>query len=195
MAATGILGLQGDYALHLAMLEKLGAEGKIVRTLEEINSCSALIIPGGESTTMLRLLKRFNMLDGLKKLIKEGMPVFGTCAGAILLASKISNYPGQTHLDALDITVERNAYGRQVESFEADIEADLGNMGRHTIRAVFIRAPKITETQEGVESLAFFENTPVLVKKGPVLAATFHPELTDDTSIHKYFLQEVAGLL
>lgn len=194
MTKAGVLGLQGDYALHKAMLDRLGIKSSIVRTLSEIEDCAALVIPGGESTTMLRLLKRFDMLERLKSIIAEGLPVFGTCAGAILLASRISNYPGQTHLDALDITVERNAYGRQVESFEADIESELGAMGRHVVRAVFIRAPKIVETGKDVDKLAFFEDLPVLVRQGSVLAATFHPELTDDTAIHRYFIEEVAGL-
>ncbi|AEJ62043.1 Glutamine amidotransferase subunit pdxT [Spirochaeta thermophila DSM 6578] len=190
---VGILGLQGDFALHQRMLTSLGVETRIVRSMEDLEDCASLVIPGGESTTMGGLLVRFGMLEALSARIREGLPVFGTCAGAILLAREIIGYPDQPRLGVLDIAIERNAYGRQKESFETDVL--IPSLRDQPYRAVFIRAPIIRAVGPGVEVLAWFEDLPILVRRGHILAATFHPELTDDPYIHRYFLEQVASRL
>lgn len=190
---VGILGLQGDFALHQRMLASLGVETRIVRSMEDLEGCASLVIPGGESTTMGGLLVRFGMLEALSARIREGLPVLGTCAGAILLAREIIGYPDQPRLGVLDIAIERNAYGRQKESFETDVL--IPSLREQPYRAVFIRAPIIRVVGPGVEVLAWFEGLPILVRQGHILAATFHPELTDDPYIHRYFLEQVASRL
>ncbi len=181
----GVLALQGDFDAHRKRLEELGAEVLLVKKPEQFDEIAGLIIPGGESSTFLKLLGE----DGFAKLkdYVRVKPTFGTCAGAILLASEVEN-PKQAGLGALDITIRRNAYGRQVDSSIRE-----GRFGRDPIEMVFIRAPKIERVGEGVEVVATEGNDPVLVRKGQTLAATFHPELSADARIHEYFLELVAN--
>lgn len=181
----GVLALQGDFAKHQAMVESLGVSCMEVRTREDLESVDSLIIPGGESTVMGKLLVAFNMFDLLKERISSGMSVFGTCAGMIMLAKEITGYD-QIRLQALDITVTRNAYGRQISSFETNLTTTIKQ--HPIVHGVFIRAPEITRIGNGIEVLSVFEKAPVLVRSGRILAASFHPELTEDASIHEYFL-------
>jgi 5'-phosphate synthase pdxT subunit len=183
----GVLALQGDFDAHRRRLEELGAEVLLVRKPEQLDQVDALIIPGGESGTILKLLGE----AGMKKLIDfvRVKPTFGTCAGAILLATEVEN-PSQTGLGALDIRVRRNAYGRQLESSIRQGETSIGADDRKLVplEMVFIRAPKIERVGDGVEVLAREGNDPVLVRKGKVMASTFHPELSADTRVHQAFL-------
>ncbi len=178
-----VLALQGDFDAHRKRLEELGAEVVLVRKPEQLDEVDALIIPGGESSTFLKLLGE----EGMKKLrdFVHTKPTFGTCAGAILLAREVEN-PKQQGLGALDIRVRRNAYGRQLESSIRE-----GNFGNAPLEMVFIRAPKIERVGAGVEVLAKEGSDPVLVRKGKVMAATFHPELSEDTRVHRAFLDLV----
>jgi 5'-phosphate synthase pdxT subunit len=183
----GVLALQGDFDAHRRRLEELGAEVVLIKKPEQLNEIDGLVIPGGESGTFLKLLGE----EGLAKLkdFVRAKPTFGTCAGCILLATEVEN-PKQTGLGALDITVRRNAYGRQIDSSIREgrlLDDDV------PIEMVFIRAPRIERVGEGVEVIATEGNDPVLVRKGKTLAATFHPELSDDRRIHKYFLDVVAN--
>jgi pyridoxal 5'-phosphate synthase pdxT subunit len=180
---VGVLALQGDFDAHRKRLEELGAEVVLVRKPEQLDQVDALIIPGGESSTFLKLLGE----EGMKKLrdFVHTKPTFGTCAGAILLAREVEN-PKQQGLGALDISVRRNAYGRQLESSIRE-----GNFGNAPLEMVFIRAPKIERVGAGVEVLAKEGSDPVLVRKGKVMAATFHPELSEDTRVHRAFLDLV----
>ncbi len=179
----GVLGLQGDFREHLLVLKRLGVEGRDVRTTEDLKDIDALIIPGGESTTMAHLMAQNGLDQAVKERHHQGMLLYGTCAGLIVLAKEIveGKPPG---LGLIDITVSRNAYGRQVDSFEADLQ--IKHMG--AFHAVFIRAPKITKCGSHVEVLAEYEGMPVLARQGRVLVSSFHPELTGDTRIHEYFL-------
>jgi 5'-phosphate synthase pdxT subunit len=186
----GVLALQGDFALHLEHLRRCGATARIVRTAEELGPCDGLVIPGGESTTIGKLLERMRLLPVVTPLIGAGMPVYGTCAGAILLARVIVG-SDQARIGTMDITVARNAYGRQVDSFEADLAVPA--LGGEPLRGVFIRAPIIEATGAGVEVLARFEGKAVLARQGNMLAGTFHPELTDDLRVHRYFVEMVAS--
>jgi len=183
----GVLALQGDFDAHRRRLEELGAEVLLVRKPEQLDQVDALIIPGGESGTFLKLLGE----TGMKKLIDfvRVKPTFGTCAGAILLATEVEN-PSQTGLGALDIRVRRNAYGRQLDSSIRQGETSIGADDRKLVplEMVFIRAPKIERVGDGVEVLAREGNDPVLVRKGKVMASTFHPELSADTRVHQAFL-------
>ncbi|MGH2772436.1 MAG: pyridoxal 5'-phosphate synthase glutaminase subunit PdxT [Actinomycetota bacterium] len=181
---VGVLALQGDFAEHLQVLKSLGKTGIEVRSAAELEAVDYLIIPGGESTTMLKLVERVELRDPLKKRIEAGMPVFGTCAGAILMAEDVSD--GEIPLGVLPVRIERNAYGRQVDSFETDLEVPI--LGA-TVKAVFIRAPAIESIGEGVETLARCAGRPVLVRRENVLAATFHPELAGEQRIHRWFLE------
>jgi 5'-phosphate synthase pdxT subunit len=189
MKTIGILALQGDFAKHAEAILAAGAEaGVIVHEVREaagLANIDGLILPGGESTTIGKLLVRYGMIEPIKQFAAAGKPVFGTCAGAILLAKHIEKYD-QVSLGLLDIQVQRNAYGRQSESFEADIPAP--SLGASPLRGVFIRAPVITRTGKGVEVLAEYGDSPVLVRQGNVIAAAFHPELTDDLRVHQFFL-------
>ncbi len=185
---VGVLGLQGDFREHVWALQKLHAETILVKTVEDLKRVKGLIIPGGESTTIGRLARLTGIADELKKRVSEGMPVYGTCAGMILLAKRIANYPQQYSFQMMDITVERNAYGRQVESFE--VELNIPAIG-DKFKAIFIRAPKIVDCGENVEVLAKHGDTPVLVRQENLLASSFHPELGDDLRIHEYFLRMV----
>jgi len=181
---VGILAIQGDYEAHGRVLEKLGATVRFVRKPEQLDECDALVIPGGESTTFLNFLAEHGFLDKLRDFVRA-KPTFGTCAGAILLAKDVEN-PPQPSLGALDIAIRRNAYGRQNESFIAELETKLG-----PLESVFIRAPKITRVGKGVEVLATEKDDPVLVRQGTVMAATFHPELSASTRVHEEFLKLV----
>jgi 5'-phosphate synthase pdxT subunit len=183
----GVLALQGDFALHAAALARCGARAVEVRKPAELADVDGLIIPGGESTTLLKLMEEWGFVPAIETFHAAGRPIFGTCAGLIVLAREVEN-PRQFSLGLIDVAVERNAYGRQRESFEAPGTAALD--GRpHPLEMVFIRAPRIRRVGPGVETLAVHGGDPVLVRQGTVLAATFHPELTDDTVVHEYFCQ------
>lgn len=189
---VGILALQGDFEAHAKALERAGAEPVLVRTAEDLKNVDGLIIPGGESTTMLKLLDFMNLKQPLREFAAE-KPVFGTCAGAILAAKEVHN-PDQESLGFLDLTVERNAYGRQLDSRVANIhpEAEFRKRaGDGEMEAVFIRAPIIRNTGPGVNVLAQYEGDPVLVEQGRHLVATFHPELTQDSRVHRLFLSKL----
>lgn len=188
-AKVGVLALQGDFAEHLETLQRCGVSGFEVRTREQLEDAGALIIPGGESTTMLKLIDRFDLRDLLTKRLKEGMPALGTCAGAIVLARECLD--GEPPLGVLDITVKRNAYGRQVESFECDLEVPAIEGG--PMQVAFIRAPVITSVGEDVEVLASWADRPVLVRSGHILATAFHTEVTGETRLHCFFLDEMVN--
>jgi 5'-phosphate synthase pdxT subunit len=185
MRKVGVLALQGDYVAHGAALERAGAPWFEVRTLSDIEKAEAFVLPGGESTVMGSLLVRFGLIDGLIGKIRDGAPVLGTCAGLILLASRIEG-SGQPGLRLLNVSVKRNAYGRQIDSFRAVVSTKVP--GVEQIEAVFIRAPKITDVGEGVEVLALHNGDPILVKQNAIVGATFHPELVGDAAIHRWFL-------
>jgi 5'-phosphate synthase pdxT subunit len=182
----GVLALQGDFDAHRRRLEELGADVVLVRKPEQLDEVEALVIPGGESTTFLKLLGEKG-LQRLKDFVLA-KPTFGTCAGCIMLANEVEN-PKQTGLGAMNITVRRNAYGRQIDSFidQVDAAPEL-EQGTGPLEMVFIRAPKIEKVGAGVEVLARHGGDPVLVRQGRTLAATFHPELSDDARVHAYFL-------
>lgn len=185
-ARIGVLVLQGDFAEHLKILARCGYRAAEVRSTQDLEAVNALIIPGGESTTILKLIDRCGLRDPLTKKITDGMPVFGTCAGAIVLAQRVSD--GEPPLGLLDVTITRNAYGRQVDSFEADLEVE----GFETpVRGVFIRAPVIDEMGAEVEIMASWGDRPVLVRSSNLLASTFHPELAGEHRIHKYFVEQM----
>jgi pyridoxal 5'-phosphate synthase pdxT subunit len=189
----GVLALQGDFAEHLVALRACGVDATEVRTLEQLQSVDALIIPGGESTTIARLLLAFELMDPVRRRIEAGMPAWGTCAGAILLAHEVPNLD-RPPLAAMDITVERNAFGRQLDSFETDLE--IAGMDGPPLRAVFIRAPVITRTGPGVEVLARLpDGRVVAARQGPLLATAFHPELTPDHRLHALFADMVEASL
>jgi pyridoxal 5'-phosphate synthase pdxT subunit len=177
----GILALQGDFARHAEALAHAGYAGREIRRPEELEQLDGLVIPGGESTTMLKFFGSEPWEPALRRFVARDKPILATCAGAILLAHRVTN-PPQRSLDLIDMDVRRNAYGRQVDSFIDRIDAPaLGG----TIEAVFIRAPKIDRVGSGVQVLAWRGGDPVLVRQGRVLAATFHPELTEDTRVHR----------
>lgn len=187
---VGVLALQGDFAEHLVALRALGADAVEVRTLDQLRAVDGLVIPGGESTTIARLLIAFDLLEPLRDLIEGGLPVWGTCAGAILLAKRVTNLD-RPPLAVMDITVERNAFGRQIDSFEADL--DIAGIEGGPLCAIFIRAPIIRRAGRGVDVLASLEDgTIVAVREGRLLATSFHPELTADRRMHGLFLQMVA---
>ncbi|HXJ06391.1 MAG TPA: pyridoxal 5'-phosphate synthase glutaminase subunit PdxT [Candidatus Acidoferrum sp.] len=185
----GILAVQGDFAAHAAMLTALGADTVEVRTVKDIDGCDGLILPGGESTTQLQFLEEEGLFDAVKQFAADGGAVFGTCAGAILLATNVKN-PAQDSLGLLDMTVLRNAYGRQLAS---DVFIGLSKLTDAPLEMVFIRAPVIESVGPGVEVLAEYDGKPVLVRKANVMATTFHPELTDDSSVHRFFMDLVAS--
>lgn len=188
----GVLALQGAFRSHLAALERLGIVGKEVRTIADLADVDALIMPGGESTTMSMLLESSGLFDAIDARLDEDMPVFGTCAGLILLATDIEDgRPDQRSFAQLDIGVQRNGYGRQIESFETDLDTTI--FPGEPVHAVFIRAPRVVRVGAGVEVLARDQNEdPVLIRRGSVLAAAFHPELSDDDRIHRYFVDTIA---
>lgn len=196
MTTIGVLAYQGDFARHIYRLKELGVEAEPVRDTESFARVDGLIIPGGESTTIGLLLSRFGLLEAIRNRITTGFPVFGTCAGAILLADTIEG-SDQPHIGGLDMGITRNAYGPQIESFEADLKVVDCRWSRWSdgpVHGVFIRAPIIARTGENATTLVEFENRPVLVQQHSLLAATFHPELTSDDRVHRYFLEEVVRL-
>lgn len=182
----GVLAIQGNFALHAEALQEAGADPIEVRNPEELEGLDGLILPGGESTTMLKFLERRNFFDRLKGFAAT-RPVFGTCAGAILLAREVRN-PEQRSLGVLDAVVERNAYGRQIDS---SILTALSSLPGEPLEMVFIRAPQIVETGEDVEVLAQRDGAPVLIRQGRLMAATFHPELSADRRVHRLFVEIV----
>jgi pyridoxal 5'-phosphate synthase pdxT subunit len=189
---VGVLALQGDFDAHAKSITAAGGEAVEVRTAEQMRSVDGLVIPGGESTTMLKLLNMMNLVEPLAEFVKT-KAVFGTCAGAILLASEVLN-PTQQSFAAMDLTVERNAYGRQIDSRVAQISPGAEfqkRVGAGDVEAVFIRAPIIRRTGPGVKVLAEYDGDPVLVEQGRHLVATFHPELTLDPRVHKLFLSKI----
>jgi 5'-phosphate synthase pdxT subunit len=182
----GVLALQGDFALHAAALRRAGAEPAEVRKPAGLDDVEGLILPGGESTTLLHLMDAWDFQPAIRRFHASGRPLFGTCAGLIVLAREVES-PRQPSLGLIDVTVERNSYGRQRESFEAEAEeATLGEAGG-PLRMVFIRAPRIRRVGPGVEVLARHAGDPVLAREGRVLVASFHPELTEDLAVHRYF--------
>jgi 5'-phosphate synthase pdxT subunit len=201
---VGVLGLQGDYQRHVQLLEHLGVTAALVRRPEALAEVDGLIIPGGESTTIGKLMQRFGLLEAARERAADGMPVFGTCAGAILLAREILG-PDQPRLGLMDIAVERNAYGRQIESFEVDLEDGLLDAGGEPaaghsepvradpVRGVFIRAPIIRRVGGHCSPLLYYGEDPVVVQEGPHLVATFHPELVGEARVHRRFLELIRG--
>ena len=188
-ARIGVLALQGAFAAHAEVVRRLGREPREVRLPHDLDDCEALVMPGGESTTMSKLLETSQLFDPIAKRIADGMPVFGTCAGMILLARTVlDGRDDQRSFDAIDIDVQRNAYGRQVDSFETDLTLD-GQA--EPLHAVFIRAPRIVRMGADVTVLAEHDGTPVLVRSNTVMAASFHPELTNDDRVHRMFLDLV----
>ena len=195
LVKVGVLALQGAFARHAACLRALGAEPAEIRTPEELADVDALVLPGGESTTMSMLLESAGLVEPLAARLADGLPAFGTCAGMILLGAEIlDGRDDQRCLGAVDISVRRNAFGRQVDSFEADLLIDDlgdGDDDRRPFRAVFIRAPFVERTGDAVEVLATVDGHPVLCRQGAVLVAAFHPELSDDLRLHRRFLKEL----
>jgi 5'-phosphate synthase pdxT subunit len=183
----GVLAIQGDFGAHRKALARLGVGAIEVRRKSDLENLDGLIIPGGESTTMLKLIEEEDMAAPIKEFARSGKPIFGTCAGAILLARDVNN-PQQPSLNLIDISIERNAFGRQVDSFIAEIETTLEG---GPVEAVFIRAPRIRRVGPEVSVLARFDDEPAFVREGNILAATFHPELTNDARAHRFFVELV----
>jgi pyridoxal 5'-phosphate synthase pdxT subunit len=186
----GVLALQGDFSLHRNSLERLGASAPKIRRPSELESCDGLVVPGGESTTFGKMLRETGLFEAIRSFAGT-RPVMGTCAGLIALAARIAN-DGIETLGLIDVEVERNAYGRQVDSFVADVRVPALGSGPG-FEGVFIRAPKIRSVGKGTESVGFLGPDPVMVRNDRILAMTFHPELTDDLRIHRYFIEEFAG--
>ena len=182
---VGVLALQGDFGLHAKALERCGVEAAEVRKPGELEAVEGLVIPGGESTTLLKLIDAWDFAPAIEKFHRAGKPLFGTCAGLIILAREVES-PRQLSLGLIDVAVERNAYGRQRESFEAPGVAQLDGVDTR-IQMFFIRAPRIRRVGPDVQVLAEHGGEPVMARQGSVLVATFHPELTDSTAIHGYF--------
>jgi pyridoxal 5'-phosphate synthase pdxT subunit len=183
---AGVLALQGDFREHAHMLAECGATPVLVRTPEELAGVACLCIPGGESTTIGKLATNYGLVDPIRKRAREGMPVFGTCAGLIVLAARVAG--GEPLLSLLDVTVRRNAYGRQLDSFEADVNVqDVG-----PVRAVFIRAPQVDDIGPDVQVLGEHEGAPVVIQQGKILAAAFHPEMAGDARLHEHLLRLVS---
>ena len=185
----GVLALQGDFEAHRKAVERAGAEACEVRTAADLESVDGLIIPGGESTTMLKLLHLEGLFEPLQEFGKR-KPIFGTCAGAILLAREVTS-PSQESLGLVDLTVERNAYGRQIDSRIVNLDPEPGTGIEGTVEAVFIRAPIIRRVGEGVRVLLQYDGDAVLVENGRHMVGTFHPELSDDSRVHELFLRKV----
>ncbi|MFA6449526.1 MAG: pyridoxal 5'-phosphate synthase glutaminase subunit PdxT [bacterium] len=196
MKSIGVLALQGDFDLHLKMVRKAGGGPVEVRTVADLDQVDALIIPGGESTTVAKLLRRYGLDRAITRRYKTGsLALYGTCMGLILVSREIVGYPDIFRFGFLDIAVERNAYGPQVESFEEELPISLANGDgkSFSFRAVFIRAPQITEVGDGVKTLASHAGRPVLVSQGRCLGGSFHPELTDDCRVHEFFIEQFVG--
>jgi 5'-phosphate synthase pdxT subunit len=187
---AGVLSLQGAFREHREVLDALGVDAVEVRVPEHLSGVDALFLPGGESTTMSRLLDTSGLFDPVRELVHDGVPTFGTCAGMILLARDVvDGRPDQHGFDVLDVRVRRNGYGRQIASFEADL--DVRDVPGGSFRGVFIRAPFVERVGAGVEVLAEHEGVPVLVREGSVCASSFHPELSGDLRLHERFVHEV----
>ena len=180
----GILAVQGDFEAHAARLRELGAETVEVRSVADLKGCDGLVLPGGESTTQLQFLQEEGLYDAIRRFSREGGAIFGTCAGAILLADQVKN-PAQDSLKLLNMTILRNGYGRQLAS---DVFEGSSTLKKEPLEMVFIRGPIIEKLGPGISVLAEHQGKPVLVQKDRILAATFHPELTDDTTVHQHFL-------
>lgn len=183
----GVLAIQGDFAAHARAMRRVGANAVEVRSAKHIEALDGLIIPGGETTTMLKFLDEEELAAPIVEFAGSGKPIFGTCAGAILLAREVYN-PAQASLGLIDIGVERNGYGRQVDSFIAEVETTIEG---GPLEAVFIRAPKIMNVGAEIQVIGWFKNEPVLVRSGNILAATFHPELTGDLRTHSLFVEMI----
>ncbi len=182
---VGILAIQGDFAMHAKMLDALAAPWKLVKHASDLDAIGGLLMPGGESTTMLKIFEMEGLDVAIKEFAAQGKPVFGTCAGAILLAAEVSN-PPQGKLGLIDIAIERNAYGRQIDS--SIQTGDCPGLSDHPVEMVFIRAPIIRRVGKDVRVLGRCGELPVLVEQGNIMAGTFHPELTEDPAVHQYFL-------
>jgi len=193
MSRIGVLAIQGDFAAHMATLREAGAEVYEVRKAAELRQVDGLVIPGGESTTLLKFILNpdLDYIEAFQEFHQAGKPIFGTCAGLILVAKDVLN-PAQFSFGFIDVGVERNAYGRQKESFETVGESYLEGTAR-PLKMVFIRAPRITRLGAQVELLATYHDQPVMARQGDILVATFHPELTGDLTVHRYFLEMVQG--
>ena len=183
MTKVGVLALQGDFREHAKVLASIDASPVEVRTPDDLVDVDRLVIPGGESTTIGKLAHAYGLVEPIRERVRDGMPILGTCAGMIVLAQRVID--GEPLLSLLDVTVRRNAYGRQVDSFEADVDVDGID---HPVLGVFIRAPWIEEVGPHVEVLARHEDRPVVLRQGSLLAASFHPELVGESSLHAYFL-------
>ncbi len=189
---VGVLALQGAFAAHARALAGLGAEPVLVRTPAELDTVAAVVLPGGESTTMSMLLESSGLFDPLERRLAGGTPAFGTCAGMILLGREVlDGRADQRAFGVVDIDVRRNAFGRQIDSFEADLDVAGIDEPDRPFRAVFIRAPFVERAGEGVDVLATVDGHPVLCRQGPVLVSAFHPELAGDPRLHELFLREV----
>jgi 5'-phosphate synthase pdxT subunit len=189
MPRVGVLAIQGDFAAHMATLREAGAEACEVRKADELHQVDALVIPGGESTTLLKFILNPDLgyIEAFQEFHQAGKPIFGTCAGLILVAKDVIN-PAQFSFGFIDVGVERNSYGRQKESFETVGEGYLEGTAK-PLRMVFIRAPRITRLGTKVDLLATWHEEPVMARQGTILVATFHPELTGDLTVHRYFLE------
>ncbi|SRR5712691_4556126 len=183
---AGVLALQGDFREHARMFDEAGATPVEVRTPEDLGGVQCLAIPGGESTTIALLARTSGLVEPIRERAAEGMPVLGTCAGMIVLARRVEG--GEPLFAIMDVGVRRNAYGRQVDSFEADLQVDGID---HPVRGVFIRAPRVTDVGPGVRVLAEHEGTPVVVEQGNLVATSFHPELVGESSLHAYLMERV----
>jgi pyridoxal 5'-phosphate synthase pdxT subunit len=194
---VGVLALQGDVREHLTALRQVGATAVTVRRVSELDAVDALVLPGGESTTMSRLAVTFGLMQPLRDAVSAGLPVYGTCAGMILLADTVlDGRDDQETIGGIDMTVRRNAFGRQIDSFETDVQ--LSAVGEPDVHAVFIRAPWVESVGAGVEVLARISDgsgagTIVAVRRGNLVATSFHPELTGDTRIHRWFVDQVVS--
>jgi pyridoxal 5'-phosphate synthase pdxT subunit len=184
---VGVLALQGAVAEHIRSITLAGAEGVPIKKVEQLDGIDGLIIPGGESTTIGKLMRKYDFMDAIRQFSAQGKPIFGTCAGLIVLAERIQG-DEEAHLKLMDITVARNAFGRQRESFETDLPV---KGIEEPVRAVFIRAPLILEVGAGVEVLSTYKDEIVTARQGHLLAASYHPELTDDYRLHQYFVEMV----
>jgi 5'-phosphate synthase pdxT subunit len=186
---VGVLALQGTFIEHIGILRQLSVEAPPIRLPHELNTLDGLIIPGGESTTMLRLMESFGLIQPIREMARDGLSIWGTCAGMVLLAKSISNYEMET-LGLMDMKIRRNAFGSQIDSFEIDLEIPL--VGEEPFHAVFIRAPVIKEAEPGVKILSCLpDSTIVAARQNRLLACAFHPEFTDDLRLHSYFLNMV----
>ncbi len=190
--SVGVLALQGDCREHLSMLSRCGAHPLSIKNPAQLSSLDALVIPGGESTTIGKLMKLYGFLEPVRARYAEGMAIYGSCAGLVLLAKSTVEFTGQPLLQLMDIVARRNAFGRQRDSFEASL--DIPAIGADPAVGVFIRAPWIEHARNGVEVLAEHDGRAVMARQGRLLVTAFHPELTDDERIHSYFLKEVAEM-